>query len=48
MFNKIFSVIDVDYTKGDRQIGIHVEAENNKLCKELFDYVLERLDKFEK
>ena len=48
MFDKTIRVIDLDYTKGDRNISIHVEGETINEAEILFSFVLSRLEIIEK
>ena len=41
MFDKVFRILDYEYTEGHKQINIHVEGQTVEECKDLFDYVLE-------
>ena len=44
MFEKVFRVIDINYTKGDRNIDIHVEGQTVKEAVELLDEAMKRID----
>jgi len=48
MFNKIFRVIDFDYSKDSKQFHVHLEGSTVEEVKELFDYVWKKLGEYEK